>query len=77
MSDRIYFGQAFKKILKQKGLNQGDISRSTGLERTYINRFANDHIPYPRLYTVARFAKAVGLGLNEFIALALKEKRGK
>lgn len=67
---RIYFGAALKKLLKDKKMSQGDVHRATGMDRASISRFISDRIPYPRLYTVARIAKAVGMTLSDFVAVS-------
>lgn len=63
----IDFGGAMKRIRERKGLTQGDIFRATGLERSYLSKFENNKIPYPRFNTVARIARALDVLLPEFI----------
>ena len=68
----IDFGGAMKRIRGRKGMSQGDIFRTTGLERSYLSKFENNKIPYPRFNTVARIAKALDVSLDEFIKEAIE-----
>jgi len=67
----INFGGAMKKVRGKKGMTQGDIFRRSGLERSYLSKFENNKIPYPRIETVYRIAKALGISLDEFVREAM------
>jgi len=61
------FGGAMKRIRERKGMTQGDVFRQSGLERSYLSKFENNKIPYPRIRTVYRIAQALTVSLDEFI----------
>jgi len=71
------FGEACRKIREAKDMSQGDIFRITGLERSYISRFESGRVPYPRLQTVAKIAKALGVTIEEVLKTAVELKKMK
>ena len=67
----IDFGGAMKRIRERKGMTQGDVFRQSGLERSYLSKFENNKIPYPRIKTVYRIAQALTVSLDDFIKEAM------
>ena len=67
----IDFGGAMKRIRERKGMTQGDVFRQSGLERSYLSKFENNKIPYPRIKTVYRIAQALAVSLDDFIKEAM------
>jgi len=67
----IDFGGAMKRIRERKGMTQGDIFRQSGLERSYLSKFENNKIPYPRIKTVYRIAQALTVSLDDFLKEAM------
>lgn len=53
-------GQRIRYIRTQKGITQGDISRSTGMRRGYISRVEHGHT-VPSVETLHRFAAALDI----------------
>ena len=68
---RITIANGINKLLKIKKMTQGDIVRATGLERSYVSKLASGKIPYPRIDTVYRIAKAFGMTISEFLIHAM------
>ena len=70
----IDLGGAMKRLREKRGITQGDIFRDTMLERSYLSKFENNKIPYPRIETIHKIAEAIGVSLDEFVREAIKEK---
>jgi transcriptional regulator with XRE-family HTH domain len=60
MEDTMSIGQRIRTLREQKDLSQGDISRQTGMLRSYISRVEHGHTS-PSLETLQRFAWALGV----------------
>lgn len=70
--------RGIKGLLELKDMSMGDVSRSSGLERSYVSRLANGGIKFPRINMLARVAKAFDMTLTEFIDFTIHlEKDGK
>lgn len=59
-------GRNLKRIRKEKGISQGDIVRSLGMDRAFISNIENGKTN-PTLATIAKLAKAVGVSINELM----------
>jgi len=59
-------GRNLKRIRKEKGISQGDIVRSLGMDRAFISNIENGKTN-PTLATIAKLAKAVGVSIEELI----------
>ena len=59
-------GKNLKRIRKEKGISQGDIVRSLGIDRAFISNIENGKTN-PTLATIAKLAKAVGVSIEELI----------
>ena len=59
-------GQNLKRIRMEKGISQGDIVRSLGIDRAFISNIENGKTN-PTLATIAKLAKAVGVSIEELI----------
>jgi len=60
------FGRNMKRIRTEKGITQGDISRSLNLARSFISNIENGKTN-PTLATIAKIAKAIGVPLEDLI----------
>ncbi len=58
-------GNRIRYIRTQKGITQGDISRSTGMRRGYISRVEHGHT-VPSVETLHRFAAALDIPMYRF-----------
>lgn len=56
-------GQNIKRIREEKGMSQGDISRSLNMDRGYISGVENGH-RNPTIETLQKIANALGVGVN-------------
>lgn len=59
-------GRNLKRIRKEKGISQGDIVRSLGMDRAFISNIENGKTN-PTLATIAKLAKAVGVSIEELM----------
>ena len=60
------FGRNMKRIRTEKGITQGDISRSLKLARSFISNIENGKTN-PTLATVARIARVLGVSVGELV----------
>jgi len=59
-------GRNLKRIRKEKGISQGDIVRSLGMDRSFISNIENGKTN-PTLATIAKLAKAIGVSVGELM----------
>lgn len=59
-------GKNLKRIRTQKGISQGDIVRSLGMDRAFISNIENGKTN-PTLATIAKLAKALGVSTDELL----------
>jgi len=59
-------GRNLKRIRKEKGISQGDIVRSLGMDRAFISNIENGKTN-PTLATIAKLAKALGVPIEDLI----------
>lgn len=59
-------GQNLKRIRMEKGISQGDIVRSLGMDRAFISNIENGKTN-PTLATIAKLAKALGVPIENLI----------
>ena len=57
-------GRNLKRIRKEKGISQGDIVRSFGMDRAFISNIENGKTN-PTLATIAKLAKALGVSVSD------------
>lgn len=57
-------GKRIRNLRTERGLSQGDVSRSTGMGREYISRVEQGHV-VPSVESVQRFAAALGVPVHE------------
>jgi len=55
-----------KRIRTEKGISQGDIVKSTGIDKAMISNIENEKTN-PTLSTIAKLAKAVGVSIDELL----------
>ncbi|MDO8728697.1 MAG: helix-turn-helix transcriptional regulator [bacterium] len=59
-------GRNLKRIRTEKGISQGDIVRSLGMDRAFVSNIENGKTN-PTLATIAKIAKALGVKIEELI----------
>jgi transcriptional regulator with XRE-family HTH domain len=59
-------GKNLKRIRTKKGISQGDIVRSLGMDRAFISNIENGKTN-PTLATIAKLAKALGVPIEDLI----------
>jgi len=59
-------GKNFKRIRIQKGMSQGDIFRSTGMDRAYLSSLENGK-RNPTLSNIKKIAEALGVEPHELL----------
>ena len=60
------FAKNMKKLREAKGLSQGDIHRTTGIDRAYISNLKAGK-QNPTLETIAKIAEALGISSGELL----------
>jgi len=60
-------GGALKISREKAGLSQWDLFEKSGLLPGYISRIERGEIRYPRLSTIKKLCKALGIQVDEFI----------
>ena len=65
-SDSQKLGKNLKRIRTEKGISQGDIVRSMGMDRAFVSNIENGKTN-PTLATIAKLAKAVGVSVGELM----------
>ena len=60
------FGDNMKKIRLEKGMSQGDICRSLGLDRAYISNVENGKQNLT-ISTMEKVAKALGVNVDQLL----------
>ncbi len=60
------FGRNMNRIRTEKGITQGDISRSLKLARSFISNIESGKTN-PTLATIARIAKVLGVSVGELM----------
>ncbi len=60
------FGENLKRIRTERGITQGDISRSLGVSRGFISNIENGKAN-PTLATIAKLAKAIGVSSDKLL----------
>ena len=63
---------AIQQILKEKDFTISEISKESGLTRSYIYKVLNGKHS-PTIYTLSRFADALEISLSELIMVAEEE----
>jgi len=59
-------GRNLKRIRTEKGISQGDIVRSLGMDRAFVSNIENGKTN-PTLATIAKLAKAIGVPIEDLI----------
>lgn len=60
------FAKNMKKLREAKGISQGDIHRSTGIDRAYISNLEAGK-QNPTLETIGKIAEALGVSSGELL----------
>ena len=59
-------GKNLKRIRKEKGISQGDIVRSLGMDRAFISNIENGKTN-PTLATIAKLAKVLNISVDKLL----------
>ena len=62
-------GDAFKKILKEKGFSQYRLQKETGLDKGTISKIATGQTAEPKAITFEKIASVLGVDLTELIKI--------
>lgn len=63
----IKVGDRTKKIRLQKGFTQEQLARLIGRPTSYVTRFELNEFKNPKLDTLNRFSKALGISVVDFL----------
>ena len=72
MAEEMEIHLAIQQILKEKEFTISEISKESGLTRSYIYKVLNGKHS-PTIYTLSRFADALEISLSELIMVAEEE----
>ena len=59
-------GKNLKRIRAGKGISQGDIVKTSGIDKAMISNIENGKTN-PTLATIAKLAKAIGVSIDELL----------
>ena len=59
-------GRNLKRIRMEKGISQGDIVRSLGMDRAFISNIENGKTN-PTLATIAKLAKVLNISIDKLL----------
>ena len=59
-------GKNLKRIRTEKGISQGDIVRSVGIDRAFVSNIENGKTN-PTLATIVKLAKAINVSVDELL----------
>lgn len=65
-NDSVRLGNNLKRLRGEKGLTQADIAKAVGVTCPYLSSIENGKVN-PKLSTLAKLAKAVGIKTEELI----------
>ena len=63
----IKVGDRTKKIRLQKGFTQEQLARLIGRPTSYVTRFELNEFQNPKIDTLKRFSKALGISVMDFL----------
>jgi len=61
-------GKALKSLIRERNMTQGDISRATKIKRSYISHIFCGYIGNPRLDTLYKISKSMGMTVSELVS---------
>jgi transcriptional regulator with XRE-family HTH domain len=72
----VNIGDALRAIRKKIGMSQGDVFRNSGytIDKSVISRIETGQIADPRVSTMIRICRALGISVEEFFRYA--EEKG-
>ncbi len=63
----IAVGKRLRELRESKGLTQEELGKRAGLHRVHVTQWESGRYPDPRLETLRRLAKALGVSLGELL----------
>jgi transcriptional regulator with XRE-family HTH domain len=66
------FGTALRNYRRRAGLSQRELAEQTGLDFSYISKIENGRLPPPAADTVVLLSQALGVEVEELLALTGK-----
>ena len=63
------FAEALRLAMKERGIKQKDIVKSTGLSDAYVSMLVNGKIDDPKFNSAELVIRSLGMSLDEFSAL--------
>lgn len=63
------FSEVLRQQMEERGIRARDISAKSGVSESYISRILSGYIKDPAFYKAAAIVSALGMGIDEFIAL--------
>lgn len=66
MNESAKLGKNLKRIRTAKGISQGEIGRTLGVDKGFVSNIENGKTN-PTLATIAKLAKAIGVSTDELL----------
>jgi transcriptional regulator with XRE-family HTH domain len=66
MNESARLGKNLKRIRTAKGISQGEISRTLGVDKGFVSNVENGKTN-PTLATIAKLARAIGVSVGELV----------
>lgn len=60
-------GKTLKRLIRERNMTQGDISRATKIKRSYVSHIFCGYVGNPRLDTLYKISKSMGMTTTELI----------
>lgn len=61
------FGKRLFQLRTSSNFTQRDLSRKTGIDREYISRLENGHLPNPTISMVGKIAQGFNMNMSELL----------
>jgi transcriptional regulator with XRE-family HTH domain len=63
------FSGAARRLMRERGLSQAELSRKSGLSTAYVSQMVNGKVKDPSLRKAWAISDALGVSLDDFRAL--------
>lgn len=68
------FGKTMRRLMSERGIQQSDIVRATGIEKSTLSRILKGETRSPSIHTCKKFADYFGMNLVQFWAELEKDE---
>lgn len=68
------FGKTMRRLMAERGIQQSDIVRATGIKKSTLSRILKGETRSPSIHTCKKFADYFGMNLVQFWAELEKDE---